>query len=47
MKGEVSEEMINSFAHMKQYVFSNTLEKVEDNYILVNGDLKTGLKNKK
>lgn len=41
MKDEVSEEMINSFAHMKQYVFSKTLNKVEDNYILVNGDLKT------
>jgi dihydrofolate reductase len=43
MKGEVSEEMINSFAHMKQYVFSNTLDKVEDNYILINGDLKTAV----
>lgn len=41
MKDQVTEEMINSFAHMKQYVFSNTLDKVEDNYILVNGDLKT------
>lgn len=41
MKGEVSAEMFNSFAHMKQYVFSNTLDKVEDNYMLVNGDLKT------
>ncbi len=41
MKGEVSEEMINSFAHMKQYVFSNTLKEVEQGYILVTGDLKT------
>ena len=41
MKSEVSEEMINSFAHMKQYVFSNTLKEVEQGYILVNGDLKT------
>ena len=41
MKSEVSEEMINSFAHMKQYVFSNTLDNVENNYILVNGDFKT------
>ena len=41
MKGEVSEEMINSFAHMKQYVFSNTLKEVEQGYILVKGDLKT------
>ena len=40
MKSEVSEEMINSFAHMKQYVFSNTLDKVEDNYILVKEILK-------
>ena len=41
MKAEVSEEMINAFAHMKQYVFSNTLKEVEQGYILVNGDLKT------
>ena len=41
MKDEVTEEMVNSFAHMKQYVFSKTLDKVEDNYILVKGDLKT------
>ena len=41
MKGEVTEEMINAFAHMKQYVFSNTLKEVEQGYILVNGDLKT------
>src|SRR5262245_14662702 len=41
MKGELSEEITNPFAHMKHYVFSNTLEKVEDQYILVKGDLKT------
>ena len=41
MKDQVTEEMINAFAHMKQYVFSKTLDKVEDNYILVKGDLKT------
>jgi len=41
MKGEVTEEMVSAFAHMKQYVFSKTLDKVEDNYILVKGDLKT------
>jgi len=41
MKGEVTEEMISAFAHMKQYVFSNTLKEVEQGYILVNGDLKT------
>ena len=41
MKAEVTEEMINAFAHMKQYVFSNTLKEVEQGYILVNGDLKT------
>ena len=38
MKGEVSEEMVNSFAHMNQYVFSNTLKEVEPGYNLVNGD---------
>src|SRR5687768_376726 len=31
----------NPFAHMKHYVFSNTLKKVEGDYILVSGDLKT------
>ena len=41
MKEEVTEEMINAFAHMKQYVFSNTLKEVEEGYILINGDLKT------
>lgn len=41
MKGEVTEEMINPFAHMKHYVFSNTLKEVEQGYILVTGDLKT------
>lgn len=41
MKGEVSEEITNSVAHMKHYVFSNTLDKVDDQYILVKGDLKT------
>ena len=41
MKGEVTEEMVNAFAHMKQYVFSNTLKEVEQGYILISGDLKT------
>ena len=41
MKGEVTEEMVNAFAHMKQYVFSNSLKEVESGYILVTGDLKT------
>lgn len=41
MKGEVSEEITNSVANMKHYVFSNTLDTVEDPYILVKGDLKT------
>ena len=41
MKDQVSEEITNSVAHMKHYVFSKTLEKVEDNYILIKGDLKT------
>lgn len=40
MKGKLSEEITNPFAHMKHYVFSNTLVEVEDNYILVKGDLK-------
>lgn len=40
MKGQLSEEITNPFAHMKHYVFSNTLDKVEDEYILVRGDLK-------
>ena len=30
----------NPFAHMKHYVFSNTLKKVEEGFILVNGDIK-------
>jgi dihydrofolate reductase len=30
----------NPFAHMKHYVFSSTLKKVEDDFILINGDLK-------
>lgn len=30
----------NPFAHMKHYVFSNTLKEVEGDYILVRGDLK-------
>jgi len=30
----------NPFAHMKHYVFSNTLKKVEQGYILVSGDTK-------
>ena len=41
MKDQVTEEMTKPFAHMKHYVFSSTLQKVEDNYILVKGDLKT------
>lgn len=41
MKGEATEEMIKPFAHMKHYVFSNTLKEVEEGYILVNGDLQT------
>lgn len=35
----VSQE--NPFAHMKHYVFSNTLKEVEQGYILIKGDLKT------
>ena len=31
----------NPFAHMKHYVFSNTLKKVEEGYILVSGNIKS------
>ena len=31
----------NPFAHMKHYVFSNTLKEVEQEYILISGDIKT------
>lgn len=31
----------NPFAHMKHYVFSNTLDTVADEFILMNGDIKT------
>jgi dihydrofolate reductase len=30
----------NPFSHMKHYVFSNTLESVDDEFILVKGDIK-------
>jgi dihydrofolate reductase len=30
----------NPFAHMKHYVFSNTLKEVKEGFILVNGDIK-------
>lgn len=41
MKGEVTQERANPFAHMKHYIFSNSLKEVTDEYILVKGDLKT------
>jgi dihydrofolate reductase len=31
----------NPFAHMKHYVFSNTLDSVSEEFILVSGDIKT------
>ena len=31
----------NPFAHMKHYVFSNSLKVVEQGYTLINGDIKT------
>ena len=34
----------NPFAHMKHYVFSNTLKEVEQDFILVSGDIKTEVK---
>ena len=40
MKGELSEAIMNPFATMKHYVFSNTLNKVDEQYILVKGNLK-------
>jgi dihydrofolate reductase len=30
----------NPFAHMKHYVFSNTLKKVEEGFTLISGDIK-------
>ena len=41
MSKESGGDQENPFAHMKQYVFSNTLKEVEQGYILVNGDLIT------
>ncbi len=35
-----SKEKNNPFAHMKHYVFSKSLSKVEEGFILVNGDTK-------
>ena len=35
-----SKEKNNPFAHIKHYVFSNSLAKIEDGFILVNGNTK-------
>jgi len=35
-----SKKQANPFAHMKHYVFSNTLKKVNEGFILVSGDIK-------
>ena len=40
-KSGKSKSQKNPFAHMKHYVFSNTLSSVADDFILVNGDIKT------
>ena len=37
---ERSSKKNNPFAHMKHYVFSNTLDSVDDEFVLVKGDVK-------
>jgi len=41
MNNESGVPQENPFAHMKHYVFSNSLKEVGQGYILINGDLKT------
>ena len=36
-----SKNKYNPFAHMKHYVFSNSLKEVDDGYVLIGGDIKT------
>ena len=40
MKKRTKGKQANPFAHMKHYVFSNTLKSVEDEFILISGDIK-------
>ena len=44
MSKGVKGKQSNPFAHMKHYVFSNTLKEVEQGYILISGDIKTEVK---
>jgi dihydrofolate reductase len=41
MKGSVDFVGENPFAHMKHYVFSNTLSEADKEFILISGDLET------
>ncbi|SRR5258705_6519092 len=41
MKKKSKGKQANPFAHMKHYVFSHSLKKVDDDFILVKGDLKS------
>jgi dihydrofolate reductase len=42
------EKQANPFAHMRHYVFSNTLKKADKGFTLISGDIKkTSRKNKK
>jgi len=40
MQKDAKGKQANPFAHMKHYVFSNTLKKVDEGFILVSGDIK-------
>ncbi len=44
MKKSSKGKQANPFAHMKHYVFSNTIKEVEDGYILISGDVKKQVK---
>jgi dihydrofolate reductase len=41
LKMSKDSKQANPFAHMKHYVFSNTLKKAEEGYTLVSGNIKT------
>jgi dihydrofolate reductase len=45
MYGNKGSNQSNPFAHMKHYVFSNTLTSVEEGFILINGDLEKEVRN--
>jgi dihydrofolate reductase len=40
MQKDSKEKQSNPFAHMKHYVFSNTLNEVQDGFILISGSIK-------